>query len=137
MKKYKFRLITLVAAFLLFLGAAIGGGVSLIKANAADYSPSGIFSVGSNGGAVGASEEVDGASYIHMVLLTALPSALPPSPDSPAYHRTQLQASIDVLPHFHSLISGKAERTPSYIDQKYRTDSQRTHPGSFPPAQNF
>lgn len=66
MKKYKFRLITLVAAFLLFLGAAIGGGVSLIKANAADYSPSGIFSVGSNGGAVGASEEADGASYIQL-----------------------------------------------------------------------
>ena len=66
MKKYKFRLITLVAAFLMFLGAAIGGGVSLIKANAADYSPSGIFSVGSNGGAVGASEEADGASYIQL-----------------------------------------------------------------------
>lgn len=64
MKKYKFRLITLIAAFLLFLGAAIGGGISLIRAKAEDYTPASIFSVGSNGGAVGASEETNGESYV-------------------------------------------------------------------------
>ncbi len=64
MKRFKSRLITLIALFAVTLSAAFGSFFYSVGANAEEtYTPDGIFSAGT-GGTVTASEETEGNSYV-------------------------------------------------------------------------